>query len=242
MTKFVEGHLKMRIKLTCVRHGEALHNIPKGERSAKPKFTDDGTLDSPLTPLGLQQIEKVGTRLADGKFDLAISSDLGRARDTCLAVTKHHPGLNLDMWKCARERRFGIIETKGAEDGLKILYCLVQVEDFIEDRSLLTWRMPEGGESVVDIRNRINQQFLPKLFAAARQHPGNDCSILFANHGAFLKELHRMFGDVAVSRTNFDNYDILIANTAVSSYEIDVDGDKITNVSCNFFNCKKHLE
>ena len=93
----------MRIKLTCVRHGEALHNIPKSERTAQPKFID-GTLDSPLTPLGLQQIEKVGTRLADAKFDLAISSDLGRARDTCLAVTKHHPGLDLDQWTCAREK------------------------------------------------------------------------------------------------------------------------------------------
>ena len=93
----------MRIKLTCVRHGEALHNIPKSERTAQPKFID-GTLDSPLTPLGLQQIEKVGTRLADTKFDLAISSDLGRARDTCLAVTKHHPGLDLDQWTCARDK------------------------------------------------------------------------------------------------------------------------------------------
>jgi len=232
----------MRIKLTCVRHGEALHNIPKSERTAQPKFID-GTLDSPLTQLGLQQIEKVGTRLADAKFDLAISSDLGRARDTCLAVTKHHPGLDLDQWTCARERRFGIIETKGAEKGLKILYCLIQVEDFIEDKSLLTWRMPEGGESVVDVRNRITQQFLPKLFAAARKHPGKECSILFANHGGFLKELHRLFGEKAVSKNNFDNYDNIITNTSVSCYEIDVDDqDQITNVSCNFFNCKKHLE
>ena len=120
---------------------------------------------------------------------------------------------------------------------------MYKVEDFIEDKSLLTWRMPEGGESVVDVRNRITQQFLPKLFAAARKHPGKECSILFANHGGFLKELHRLFGEKAVSKNNFDNYDNIITNTSVSCYEIDVDDqDQITNVSCNFFNCKKHLE
>merc|ERR1711973_814689 len=250
-TDILERNIKkMRITLTCVRHGEAAHNAPKTIRTdkpPKPKYTDDGVLDTPLTPLGLEQIEKVGTRLAEAKFDLAISSDLQRARDTALAVTKHHDGLKLDTWTCTRERQFGLIE-KSVEHGNRLLVCLLQVEDFIKDRSELTWRIPEGGESVVDLRERIKNQFFPKLIETAKKYLGDQgdghCSILFADHSLFLKEMHMIFGEIANTETNFNNYHLSMANTAVSSYEIDVDSTRgiITNVSCNLYACKKHLE
>merc|ERR1711872_113799 len=248
-TDILEGNIKkMRITLTCVRHGEAAHNAPKTIRTdkpPKPKYTDDGVLDTPLTPLGLEQIEKVGMRLIGEKFNLAISSDLQRARDTALAVTKHHGGLNLETLTCTRERKFGVIE-KSVEHGNRLLMCLLQAEDFIKDRNELTWRIPEGGESVVDLRERIKNQFFPKLIAITKRHFGGDghCSILFADHSLFLKEMHMLFGEIANSETNFNNYHLSMANTAVSSYEIDVDSTReiITNVSCNLYACKEHLE
>ena len=43
-----------------------------------------------------------------------------------LAVTKHHDGLKLDTWTCARERQFGLIE-KSVEHGNRLLVCLLQV-------------------------------------------------------------------------------------------------------------------
>ena len=75
----------MRLTLTCVRHGEALHNITGGEGKDIPDeelYTKDGVLDTPLTEKGREQIQKVGARFAGQQFDLAVSSDLKRARDT----------------------------------------------------------------------------------------------------------------------------------------------------------------
>ena len=78
-----------KIILTCVRHGEANHNVEsKADQTETPvvPYNDDGVLDTPLTPRGRIQVVQVGDRLSDHQFDLAISSDLRRARDTALAI------------------------------------------------------------------------------------------------------------------------------------------------------------
>ena len=116
----------MQLTLTCVRHGEALHNLAT-RPDLTPSYTEDGILDTPLTSLGVQQIDKVGHRLAGDKFDLAISSDLQRARDTALAIMQHHAGLELEQWKCCRERAFGLVE-KSSEHGAKLLMCILEVK------------------------------------------------------------------------------------------------------------------
>ena len=55
-----------------------------------------------------------------------MSSDLERARDTGLAITRHQPGLELLTWPSLRERKFGLIE-KSVEHGSRLLVCLMQV-------------------------------------------------------------------------------------------------------------------
>ena len=68
----------------------------------------------------------MGQRLAGEKFSLAVSSDLERARDTALAITRHQPGLELQQWPSLRERKFGVIE-RSVEHGNRLLACLMQV-------------------------------------------------------------------------------------------------------------------
>ena len=116
-----------------------------------------------------------------------------------------------------------------------------KVENFLPDRTQLTWRIPEGGESVMDLRDRINNQFLPKLFDLAKNCKTEKCSALFVDHGLFLKELHRLFGDIATVRDNFDNYETVIKNTAVSKYHLTVDNGKISSVTCDYFASFSHL-
>ena len=119
------------------------------------------------------------------------------------------------------------------------------MENFIKDRSQLTWRLPEGGESVVDLKERVKQQFLPKLFEEVKKLPNEKTcghKILIASHGLFLKELHLYFAEVAKSKESFVA-PTAIENTSVSSYSIEFDqvSLKILNVTCNYFACNKHV-
>ena len=92
-----------QISLTCVRHGEATHNVSIGYSM---RMTEDGSAaDTSLTPRGEKQAEVVAERLAQETFDLAASSDLERACNTALAILEHHPDVKLQQWKCVREPR-----------------------------------------------------------------------------------------------------------------------------------------
>ena len=92
----------------------------------------------------------VAARLSTTRIDLAISSDLKRARQTGEAIVAANNSVDeLLEWDVVRERRVG--------RGLDLLAALLTVEQAVEDREYLTWRPPGGGESVVDLRNRARE-------------------------------------------------------------------------------------
>ena len=98
---------------------------------------------------------------------------------------------------------------------------------------------------MVDLKDRVKNQFLPKLFEEVRKMTTEEKSghkILIASHGLFLKELHLYLAEMAKSKESFAAT-TTIENTAVSSYDIEFDQDflKILNVSCNYFACNKHV-
>ena len=97
----------------------------------------------------------------------------------------------------------------------------------------------------MDLKDRVKDQFLPKLFEEVRKLTSDESGghkILIASHGLFLKELHLYLAEVAKSKESFA-VTTSIENTAVSSYDIAFDQDslKILNVSCNYFACNKHV-
>jgi len=63
--------------LTLVRHGESTANVAA---------TWQGQGDSPLSPTGRGQVERLGIRLSGRSFDRILSSDLSRASDTAGAL------------------------------------------------------------------------------------------------------------------------------------------------------------
>jgi 2,3-bisphosphoglycerate-dependent phosphoglycerate mutase len=88
------------MRLIPVRHGETLWNVEGREM---------GQLDSPLTPLGVEQAQRLARRLSGMKIDVVYSSNLGRALDTaaiiaaaCHTDVRPDPGL--------RERNMGIFQ------------------------------------------------------------------------------------------------------------------------------------
>merc|ERR1712126_468678 len=107
-------------------------------------------MNSPLTKLGQQQACLLANRLSKTKFHLALASDLSRAWDTALAILAVNPSLD-DVKECRllRARNAGIFE------GDRVLFnAQSMVENAVEDRDLLTWRIPEG-DSVFDLRESV---------------------------------------------------------------------------------------
>jgi broad specificity phosphatase PhoE len=87
-------------KITLVRHGRSVSNDMK---------LAAGHADFPLSKEGQIQAEKVGKRLKNKKYDLIVSSDLLRARQTALPIKKNNKGVKYYEDEGFRERRVGIL-------------------------------------------------------------------------------------------------------------------------------------
>ena len=133
-------------ELVLVRHGETASN-----RS----HTIQGHLDTPLSPLGLQQAECVAAHLSDVTFSQVISSDLARALQTGRAILAANPsvrGSEIEQWPVLRERCFGQLE--GQQAGL----MQEAVKGLTRDQ-ILAWG-PAGGETGLQFRERVRQVVL----------------------------------------------------------------------------------
>ena len=76
----------------------------------------------------------------------------------------------------------------GDFEGIRDLYgAQFIVEGAVEDRDLLTWRIPNG-ESVVDVAQRV-QNFLQNLKQQVVKLPQQNVTVLVASHGLFIKVL-----------------------------------------------------
>eukprot|EP00092_Neocalanus_flemingeri_P068534 GFUD01083782.1.p1 GENE.GFUD01083782.1~~GFUD01083782.1.p1 ORF type:complete len:276 (+),score=65.23 GFUD01083782.1:96-830(+) len=228
-----------QLTLVCVRHGQADHNV----RGNAPIFVfteeEKPALNSDLTELGRQQAKLVAKRLATQKFDFAISSDLKRAKDTADPIASLNDTIETVVeWKTVRERCFGIFERIDPE----LCRSQLRVEDAIEDKDLLTWRIPKG-ESVVDLRTRV-EEFLRQLIRKSLTLPSKEPTILCVSHGLFLKELHRVLSRCGSSGPMFGQGDVSYPNTGVSQYRIGFGEaeEEIKQAECQVYACGDHLD
>merc|ERR1712110_1334115 len=132
--------------IVVVRHGQATHNLDTFQRKDLVLTNElyRPIMNSPLTDLGHAQARLVAARLAKTRFDLGFASDLIRAWDTALAIVAANPSLeSVKECRYLRERNAGDFEYNSARS--KAQYT---VEDGVEDRDLLTWRIP-GGDSIL---------------------------------------------------------------------------------------------
>ena len=125
------------------------------------------------------------------------------------------------------------------------------MENFIKDRDLLTWRPPGGGESIVDLRERLNNKFLPEIVSEARRvrSETGEVAVLLVTHGLTMSEQHRILGDIASDKENFEMEDgegrvKYSDNTAVTRYQVEVEEEtnKIIDVKCLQYACNQHLK
>ena len=228
--------------LIIVRHGEGYHNLHTLSRD-ELEFTNDEhlkTLNSSLTEKGSMQANLLGERLKDIKFDFAITSDLKRATQTAEAIMQKNESIKkLNTWRIVRERCLG--EFEGEVDLHRSLRI---VENAVKDRDSLTFR-PPGGESVYDLRCRMNQ-FLQDLTKTALNISSNCPIILVSSHGLYMDELYHVISQKEYGK-NIPKECPGYQNTGMAKYEftITVKDEKeiiIDKVECPIRSCALHLK
>jgi 2,3-bisphosphoglycerate-dependent phosphoglycerate mutase len=157
-------------RVLAMRHGETAWNVDTRIQ---------GKLNIGLNEKGHRQAERLGAALALEPITAIYSSDLWRAYDTALAISRA-TGVPVVTDEGLRERGFGVFEGKTyAEIG----------EQWPE--LALRWRQrdpdfhPEGGESLTLFRDRI----LTASQALTSRHPGEQIAIVA--HGGVMDVLYR---------------------------------------------------
>ncbi len=197
------------MELIIVRHGETFENRDG---------ISQGHLNSQLTPKGVEQVKKIAQRLKDTMIDIAFTSDLDRASDTCKEILKFHEDVIPVVTPVLREQAKGIFEGKTKQER-SAMYKKEGVP-FYE------WH-PEGGERLTDVWDKV----IRLIETIRRDNP--DKNVLLVSHGGpiscMLAYLHgkgiESVGDYVPKE-----------NTAISIVDIE---DK--KVAFDVLNCSAHL-
>lgn len=158
-------------RIVAIRHGETAWNVDTRIQ---------GHLDIPLNTTGLWQADQVARALADEPIAAIYTSDLKRAHATAQAVARA-TGAPLTTHTGLRERSFGHFQGR--------TFAEIEAE-LPEDAH--RWRKrdphyaPEGGESLVTLRERIERT----VALLAQQHLGEQ--VVMVAHGGVLDVLYRL--------------------------------------------------
>ncbi len=157
-------------RILAIRHGETLWNVDSRIQ---------GHLDICLNDTGRWQAERLGMALKDEPIAAIYASDLSRAHDTALPVSRH-TGVPVQPEPGLRERSFGEFEGR----------TFAEIEIELPEQAK-RWRQrdptftPTGGESLLMLEARV----LSVAARLAAQHPGEQIA-LFA-HGGVMDILYR---------------------------------------------------
>lgn len=159
--------------LTMIRHGQSTYNLEN-------RFT--GSLDVPLTPLGVQEAHQAGAKLKEFTYSAAYTSMLRRAQETLEIILQEIEQTEIPIIPNAAfdERMYGSLQGLSKADTIH-KYGAVQVE---------LWRRsfavrPPNGESLEDTFNRT----IPYYKSIIEPRLRIDQNILIVAHGNSLRAL-----------------------------------------------------
>ncbi len=178
-------------RILAIRHGETAWNVDTRIQ---------GHLNIPLNDTGHWQGQRLGQALAGEAIAAIYASDLSRAHETALYVSRT-TGVPVVPELGLRERGFGEFEGK----------TFAEIEIALPDQAA-RWRKrdpsftPAGGESLLDVQERV----LATVNRLAAQHPGK--LIVMVGHGGVMDVLYRAATrlDLQAART------WLLGNTAIN--------------------------
>jgi len=156
--------------LVIVRHGQSERNVAKEQAKASGAETTWGgnlrDLDTPLTPLGVQQAIQTGRFLRGrASFDVIFSSPYMRTLQTSQHIAEEfNPAPRIMLEERVREIEFGILDGL-THHGVKERY---PQEWARREREGKYWYRPPGGESRPDVALRVHS-FLGALTRDYRQ-------------------------------------------------------------------------
>ena len=160
----------MKTKLLLIRHGETAWNA---------EHRIQGTLDIPLSPLGMLQSARLADCLANEPIEAVYSSGQSRAWLTAAPVAARL-GLQVIAEPRLRERSFGVFE------GLTLDEIAARYPaEFIKWRERdPAWR-PEGGES--------GQQLIDRVMSAVAEIVARhkNQTVALVSHGGVLDVVYR---------------------------------------------------
>jgi probable phosphoglycerate mutase len=166
-------------RFIVVRHGQTRWNVEKRVQ---------GQEDSPLTEEGLAQAEAIAQRLSKERFDVLVSSDLGRALQTAAPIARLC-GLAIVRDARLRERHFG--------EGEGMSYDEIDrrwPDAFSRIRETDPDAVIPGGETRRQFHDRVHQAFE----ALVREYEGKRVAVV--THGGVLAGLYRMVHSIPVGR------------------------------------------
>lgn len=159
-------------RILAIRHGETAWNVDTRLQ---------GHLDIPLNEVGLRQAEHLARALAEREgVDAIYASDLSRAHTTAQAIAQAM-GKKVSTHAGLRERHFGVFQGR----------TFGEVEAELPDHAwhwrkrTPDWTPPEGGESLLALRDRI----VRTVDELAALHAGQQ--IVMVAHGGVLDILYR---------------------------------------------------
>ena len=158
-------------RIIAIRHGETAWNVDTRIQ---------GHLDIPLNDTGLWQARQLARALAGEPLSAIYASDLQRAHTTARAIAET-TGAPLVPEPALRERSFGELEGR----------TFAEIEAELPEQAR-RWRQrdphfaPEGGETLVQLRERI----AATTHRLAAQHTGG--LVVLVAHGGVLDVLYRL--------------------------------------------------
>jgi len=139
-----------------------------------------GWAPAPLTDLGREQAEELGTALtAEYDIDRVLSSDLHRAEETVDILLEHFdaPVAFESAW---RERDVGVYQGVPMDE----MSERFPEHDLGESRAEAAHRRPESGESLVDVRERVVERWKATLAECDAED-----TVLIVTHGGPIRLL-----------------------------------------------------
>ena len=159
-------------RILAIRHGETAWNVDTRLQ---------GHLDIPLNDVGLRQAQHLARALTGREgIDAIYASDLSRAHTTAQAIARAM-GLAVNTHAGLRERHFGAFQ------GRTFAEIETELPEHAQHWRKRTpdWTPPDGGESLVVLRERI----VKTVNELAAQHPGQ--LMVLVVHGGVLDILYR---------------------------------------------------
>ncbi|TFK30199.1 phosphoglycerate mutase-like protein, partial [Coprinopsis marcescibilis] len=153
-----------RVRVYLVRHGETKENL---------LGIFQGHMDTELSDQGINQAELVANALKDIPFNVGLTSDLSRAKNTALEILGLHPHIEVKEDRQLRERFMGNMQGKKAS---KEGWHALAHDETVETMSQLGQRTLNWWKSTI----------LPLASKAKGGEGAHTTVVLAVSHGAFL--------------------------------------------------------